>query len=114
MLLRSIRDPYLPGASCAPSQQGRVSRHSGNPCTLNLARRLEAVGRVRANPQRHILRVARYLARLPKDMLDEDFALPPNRRFWEQGREAFTGAVRILLSAIRAHNLCHADDPEPG
>ena len=65
-LLRSIRDPYLPGASCAPSQQGRVPRHSGNPCAVNLARRLEAVGRVLANPQRHILRVARYLARLPK------------------------------------------------
>jgi hypothetical protein len=125
MLLESMRDPHLP---LRASQDKRVAqssqeksaqpkhspRHSGNPLAVNLARRLEAVGRVLANPQRHIMRVARYLARLPKGTLGQDFELPPSRRFWQQGREAFTGCVRLLCSAIRALNLCSAPDPEPG
>jgi hypothetical protein len=122
MLLESMRDPHIPlrtshGKSALPSalekSAQRKPRHSGNPVSVNLARRLEAVGRVLANPQRHIMRVARYIARLPVGLLDQDFELPPSRRFWQQGREAFTGAVRLLCSAIRALNLCAAD-PEPG
>lgn len=123
MLLESMRDPHIPlrtshdkHASQSAQQnsaQQKHPRHSGNPCAVNLARRLEAVGRVLANPQRHIMRVARYLARLPAGMLDQDFELPPSRRFWQQGREAFTSAVRLLCTAIRALNLC-ATDPEPG
>ncbi|HEV7690528.1 MAG TPA: hypothetical protein VGO52_06895 [Hyphomonadaceae bacterium] len=124
MLLESMRDPHIPlrtshdkrtlqSAQERSAQQKSSPRHSGNPCAVNLARRLEAVGRVLENPQRHIMRVARYIARLPAGLLDQDFELPPSRRFWQQGREAFTGAVRLLCSAIRALNLCAAD-PEPG
>jgi len=119
MLLESMRDPHIPlrtlhdKRTLPSSQQKPTPRHSGNPLAVNLARRLEAVGRVLASPQRHIMRVARYIARLPVGLLDQDFELPPSRRFWQQGRDAFTGAVRLLCSAIRALNLCAAD-PEPG
>ncbi len=76
----SARASQTHGTNHGPPPRRAGSRRKA--ATLKLARRVEALGRVLANPAPHIRRAARFLARLPQGVL-----LPPDPppRWWMQG-----------------------------
>jgi hypothetical protein len=85
------------------------SRRRATPAVI-LARRIEALGRALADPDRLVPRLARFLARLPEDALEGLAGFLHPRPGWVHGHHD--------LVALRGHLICacriYCRDPEPG
>ena len=83
------------------------------PC---LARRIEALSRVLAKPERAIRRIARFLASLPREALDPPDPAWVSTHGWHHGRNEFHAAddlaVRALTILYRVR-IADFDGPEP-
>lgn len=87
----------------------------GQPAAIALARRIEALARVLANPGPAIRRLARRLAALPPDVLEPpSMRRIPFRDWWHGIPEAFN-ACTLAAPAVRAlDRACAGPPPEPG
>ncbi len=111
LLKVSLQDPHI---LRSPKQHREPKERSGyNIVATALAHRLEAVGRVLADPEPHIRRLARLIARLPRGMLRPDDA-PATWWAWSQGHDEYKDAFAMANCAIRALNRTEGVDPEPG
>lgn len=82
---------------------------------LDLARRVEALARVLANPAAAIRRLARRLAALPPECLPSTDSAPDRTRRWPHGKGECWSAIFLHDDAIRALERPHAcPPPEPG
>ncbi len=87
-------------APVKPAPAPELSRPDGDPGAYAVARRIEALARVLANPEPAIQRLARYIARLPKDVLlplDPCYTLS---LWWHHGRPEFYNVCDLVARAI--------------
>ena len=77
---------------------------SSDPSAQTLARRIEALTRVIANPLPAIRRLAKFLAGLPRNTLAEPDAWTIDSRWWWHGRPEYFNACTIGVPAVRAFN----------
>jgi len=77
---------------------------SYDPSAQTLARRIEALVRVIANPLPAIRRLAKFLAGLPRNTLAEPDAWTIDSRWWWHGRPEYFNACTLGVPAVRAFN----------
>jgi hypothetical protein len=99
-----------------PRRQGPERETSAGP---SIARRVEALPRVLAKPDRAIRRIARFLASLPREALDPPDPAWVSTHGWYHGRPEFSAACDIAVCALTLfYRLRLADfdgpQPEPG
>lgn len=82
---------------------------SSDPSAQTLARRIEALTRVIANPLPAIRRLAAFLAGLPRNTLAEPDAWSIDSRWWWHGRPEYFNACTLGVPAVRAFN--RREDP---
>lgn len=107
-----IRGPVM--ANLLPKKP-EPPKPEADPAAVALARRIEALARVLADPQPTIRRLARLLASLPPSTLPE----PPSARaidslWWWHGRPEWFNVVALACPAVRALVAACAPPPEPG
>lgn len=99
-----------------PSREDALHASSGNddaPCAA-LARRIEALSRVLANPQPAIRRLAARLASLPPQLIAKPYARAREASLWHHGRPEYFNAISLAQSAHRAFLRAHPRLLEPG
>lgn len=97
----------------APIRAHRTQREDG-PCAA-LARRIDALSRVLANPKPVIRRLALRLASLPRDCLPDIWLGRAQSIGWWHGRPEAHNAVNLLVPQMDELKRTHpARPPEPG
>ncbi len=87
----------------------------GDRAAFSLARRIEALARVLADPGPAIRRLAKFLASLPHDALpDTPGARSIDSRWWWHGRPEWFNVNALARPAVRALTTACAPPPEPG
>jgi hypothetical protein len=100
----AINDPRgVPAAAAASDAASKPSSH-------HLARRVEALTRVLANPEPTIRRLAKFIASLPRGALAEPFARNTDSLWWWHGRPEFFNACALCAPAVRA--LSKREEPD--
>ncbi len=100
LMREGLPDPHL---RYAPRPEKKiVEKPPGHAGARVIAKRIEALGRVIANPDRYMMRLARFLASLPRGALFQE-APPVAIAPWAQARREFRDAVALMLLAIAAY-----------
>jgi hypothetical protein len=100
LMKEGLPDPHL---LYVPRPQKKiVEKLPGHAGARSIAKRIEALGRVIANPDRYIMRLARFIASLPHGALSQEEP-PVATAAWAQARYEFRDAVALMLLATAAY-----------
>jgi len=99
------RDDTPDGASAADGESA--------PCAA-LARRIEALARILADPMPAIRRLAARLAGLPPEVIARPYARAREASLWHHGRPEYFNAIALAQGAHRAFLRAHPRLLDPG
>lgn len=102
-----LSPPPKPSGPCARAPGGPVS-------TRHLARRIDTLARVLNDPEPAIARLAKFIAALPRDLLDTPVTLAATSQGWWHGRPEYFNAIALEHRAVIAFHRDAALREEPG
>ena len=100
----TLDDSSFPAIRDARHMPAAAPETTSDPSSFQLARRVEAISRVLANPEPAIRRLAKFIASLPRGALAEPFARNTDSHWWWHGRPEFFNACTLCAPAVRVLN----------
>lgn len=109
-----ILDAACPAPAAHGPAHGGAAGGADRPPNRVLARRIEALSRVLANPQPAIRRLAARLASLPPEVVARPYVRAREASLWHHGRPEYVNAISLAQSAHRAFLRAHPRRRDPG